>query len=87
MTWEIALGVIALFGFVITCATAVSKLSKAMGNFETAVADLKETLKEFKNSAHDTHKELFGKVDEHSRKLGDHEIRIKNLENDKEKKK
>lgn len=84
MTWEIALGVIALIGFVITCATAASKMSKAMGTFETAVADLKETLKEFKSGAHETHKELFGKINDHEKRIGDHEKRISFLEREKE---
>ena len=40
MTWEIALGVIALFGFVITCATVASKIAAAIGEFKAAVASL-----------------------------------------------
>ena len=84
MTWEIAMGVIALAGFVITCTTAASKLSKAMGTFETAVADLKEALKEFKTGAHETHKELFGKINDHEKRIGDHENRISILEKEKE---
>lgn len=84
MTWEVALGVIALFGFVISCATVAARVSKAIGSFEVAVADLKATLKEFKDSARDTHKELYGRLSDHEQKLGDHETRISILEKDKE---
>ncbi len=80
MTWEIALGVIALFGFVITCVTVSSKVASAMGEFKSAVADLKETLNEFRCNAHDTHDKLFGKLDDHTKKINDHETRIKILE-------
>ena len=85
MTWEIALGVIALIGFVITCATVVSKIASAMGEFKAAVADLRETLAEFKCSAHDTHDKLFSKLDEQNDRLSDHETRIQILEEGKKK--
>ena len=80
MTWEIALGVIALLGFVITCATAASKIAAAIGEFKAAVADLREALTEFRFSAHDTHDKLFGKLDEQTERLNDHETRIQILE-------
>lgn len=80
MTWEIAAGVIALLGFVITCVTVTSKVAQAMGEFKSAVADLKETLSEFRCNAHDTHEKLFGKIDDHTKKINDHETRIKILE-------
>ncbi len=80
MTWEIAAGVIALLGFVITCITVSSKIATAMGEFKAAVADLKETLAEFRCNAHDTHDKLFGKIDEQTERLNDHETRIQILE-------
>lgn len=80
MTWEIALGVIALFGFVITCVTAATKIATAIGEFKAAVADLREALTEFRCSAHDTHDKLFGKLDEHNERINDHETRIQILE-------
>ena len=80
MTWEIALGVIALFGFVITCATVASKVASAIGEFKSAVADLKEALAEFRCNAHDTHEKLFSKLDEQTEKLNEHETRISILE-------
>ena len=80
MTWEIVLGVITLLGFVITCVTAVSKIAAAIGEFKAAVADLREALTEFRCSAHDTHHKLFGKLDEQSERINDHETRISILE-------
>lgn len=80
MTWEIALGVIALLGFVITCMTGVSKIATAIGEFKSAVADLREALAEFRCNAHDTHDKLFGKIDEQTERINDHETRISILE-------
>lgn len=80
MTWEIAAGVIALFGFVITCVTAASKIATAIGEFKAAVADLREALTEFRCNAHDTHDKIFGKIDEQTERINDHETRIKILE-------
>jgi len=80
VNWEIALGVITLFGFVITCVTAASKIASAIGEFKAAVADLREALTEFRCSAHDTHHKLFGKIDEQGERLNDHETRIQILE-------
>lgn len=86
MTWEVALGVIALFGFVISCATVAAKISGAIGSFKVAVEDLKTTLKEFKDSAKDVHKEHADKLASHEVIINDHETRISILENKEEKK-
>lgn len=80
MTWEIALGIFALVGFVISCATVAAKVASAIGEFKAAVNDLKETLSEFRCNAHDTHEKLFEKLDDHTKKINDHETRIKILE-------
>lgn len=85
MTWEIVVGIIALVGFVGSIATWISKLSKTLGVLDTTLRVLDSTIKDFKRSSHETHAKLFGKVDEHERMLGEHEVRIKILEDhDKE---
>ena len=47
---------------------------------------LDATIKELKANEKRTHEKLFGKVDEHEKRLGDHETRIQILENIKEEK-
>lgn len=73
MTWEIALGVIALFSFILTVVGYSGKLSKTLASLETTLKALKETLDELKESNKESHKEFYDK-------LADHESRIKRLE-------
>ena len=68
MSWEIALGVISLLGFAGSIATWVSKLSKTLA------------VTEFKNNSHDTHKEMFLRINNNERTLENHEGRLKSLE-------
>lgn len=83
MTWEIALGVIALLGFAGTSAAQAWKLSKTIGSLESAVTSLESAVKEFRCNAHATHEKLFSRLDEHGKRLSEHEVRIKNLEKEK----
>lgn len=80
MSWEIALGVIALAGFAGSIATWVSKLSKTLAVLETTISTLNRVLYEFRSNSHATHKEMYIKLGNHERALVDHEGRIKNLE-------
>ena len=80
MNWEIALGVIALIGFAGSIATWVSKLSKTLAVLETTINTLNKVISEFKNNSHDTHKELFLRINSNERTLENHEGRLKNLE-------
>ena len=83
MSWEIAVGVIALLGFAGSIATWVSKLSKTLAVLETTINTLNEVIGELKNSSHDTHKEMFHRISESELVLENHEGRIKSLEKTK----
>lgn len=80
MTWEIALGVIALAGFVMSIAAGASKLAKTMGVLENTIKVLRETISEFKHDSNSTHEKIFDRLNEDEKTLTDHEGRIQNLE-------
>lgn len=80
MTWEIALGVIALIGFVSSIAAGASKLAKTMGVLENTIKVLHETISEFKHDSNSTHEKIFDRLTEDEKTLVDHEGRIQNLE-------
>ena len=80
MTWEIALGVIALSGFVMSIAAGVSKLAKTMGVLENTIKVLRETISEFKHDSNSTHEKIFDRLNEDEKTLADHEGRIQSLE-------
>jgi hypothetical protein len=84
MSWEIAAGVIALLGFAGSIATWVSKLSKTLAVLETTINTLNRVISEFKNNSHDTHKEMFIRINNSERTLENHEGRLRLLEKTKE---
>ena len=86
MSWEIMVGIIALVGFIGTVGTWISKLSKTLGVLENTIGILNRTIDEFKRSSHTTHEKLFERLTNDEKTLESHEIRIKTLEKEKEKK-
>ncbi len=76
MTWEIVVGIISLVTFFISAGAVVYKLSGALAVLETTIRTLAETIRELRSSSHDTHKQLFDRVE-------DHETRITVLEKTK----
>ena len=85
MTWEIALGIIALVGFIGTVGTWISKLSKTLGILENTIGILNRTIDEFKRSSHTTHEKLFERLTKDEKTIENHEVRIKDLENERRK--
>lgn len=73
MTWEIALGIFALVGFVISIVTITSRLSGLLAEIKTTLATLNETLIETKESNSASHKDIYEKI-------GDHENRVTAIE-------
>ena len=69
MTWEIVLGIIALCGFVCSVAAYASKLSRVLATLDTTIKLLDITIKEFKKSSHETHKELYSKLEKSEQKI------------------
>ena len=80
MTWQIFLGIIEVVGFVIAIGTLVAKMSSVIAALKVMVEELRGALKKFEDNATATHKELSSKLDDHSEKIYDHEVRIHVLE-------
>ena len=76
MTWEIVVGIISLVTFFISVGSVVYKLSRALAVLETTIRALSDTIRELRANSHDTHKQLFDRVE-------DHETRITVLEKTK----
>ena len=83
MTWEIALGIFALLSFVATIGAWISKLSKTLGILENTIGILNRTIDEFKRNSHVTHEKLFERLTKDEKTLENHEVRIKDLENER----
>lgn len=73
MTWEIALGIFALAGFVISIVTIAGKQAGVLAKLEATLTALNETLEELKENNRASHKDIYEKI-------GDHETRVKAIE-------
>ncbi len=82
MTWEIVLGIIALFGFIVSVVTPILKLTKVMTELNVSVAALKETINEMGVRNTESHRRIWEHNDEQDKKIDDHERRINKMEYD-----
>lgn len=73
MSWEIALGIFALVGFVISIATIVGKWSGVVAELKATLQALNKTLEELKENNRASHKDIYEKI-------SDHELRVAELE-------
>lgn len=85
--WDIVLVISAILGLIGTVSIPLSKNTKAMtelsGQIEKLAYRVEESekdLENFKIKASDRHKQIFGELAEHEKRIGEHEFRIKNLE-------
>lgn len=88
--WTIVTVIIAIVGLIGTVAVPLMKNTKAMTQLYEQIKLLayrigeeEKDLDEFKKKASDRHEKIFTELEEHTDKLGDHEHRIQNLENQK----
>lgn len=72
MTWEIFLGIVALFSFVSAIAAIIYKLSKVLTSLEATVNNLSDTLKDSKTDR----KEMHEKLDDHEKRIGILEYKV-----------
>jgi hypothetical protein len=77
MTWEIALGIFALAGFVISIVTIAGKQAGIMAKLEATLKALNETLEELKENNRASHKDIYNKLSDHESRLGEVETKIK----------
>lgn len=88
--WTIVTVIIAIVGLIGTVAVPLMKNTKAMTRLYEQlkllayrIGEEEKDLEEFKKKASDRHEKIFTELDEHTERLGDHEHRIQNLENQK----
>lgn len=80
MTWEIVVGIIALVGFVVSIGALLFKLSAVLTRLEVTVKDMQEANAADRKCKEAEHKEMYDALDEHEKKLFNHEMRIHDLE-------
>lgn len=88
--WTIVTVIIAIVGLIGTVAVPLMKNTKAMTQLYEQlkllayrIGEEEKDLEEFKKKASDRNEKIFTELDEHTERLGDHEHRIQNLENQK----
>ena len=69
MTWEIVLGLIALFGALLTAGTQVAKLSRTLATLEAAVKELKSIIEEMKADNREEHTKIRETLAAHEKRL------------------
>lgn len=85
MTWEIVIGIIALFGFLVSVVTPLTKLTKIMTELTISVEGLKEAIKQMGDKNTESHKRIWEHNTEQDELLENHEKRITKIEYDMDK--
>lgn len=76
MTWEIALGIFALAGFVISIVTIAGKQAGILAKLEATLNALNETLEELKENNRASHKDIYEKIGDHEKRVAEIETKI-----------
>lgn len=82
MTWEIVLGIIALFGFLVSVVTPVLKLTKIMTELNFSVEGLKDAINQINNKNIEDHRRLWEHNTVQDDLIEKHEKRITKIEYD-----
>lgn len=85
MTWEIIIGIITLFGFLVSVVTPIAKLTKIMTELTDSVQSLKEAINEIGTKNTESHRRIWEHNTEQDQTLENHEKRITKLEYDVDK--
>lgn len=78
--WGVFLVIVALITFIVTVTTPIVKLNTTITKLNDSVNTLNESFKRFDESNTESHRRIWSKLEEHGEKLGEHEGRIKSLE-------
>lgn len=81
MTWEIMLGIIALFGFLTAVMTPIVKLNTSITKLNLALETLQAQMKKMDEDNMDSHKRIWSYNDGQDALLNNHEKRISGVEN------
>lgn len=85
MTWEIVAGIIALFGFLVSVVTPLTKLTKIMTELKVSVEGLKEAVSQMGEKNIESHRRIWEHNTEQDETLDNHEKRITKIEYDMDK--
>lgn len=85
MTWEIVVGIMALFGFLVSVITPLTKLTKIMTELTISVEGLKEAIKQMGDKNTESHRRIWEHNTEQDELLENHEKRITKIEYDMDK--
>ena len=80
MSWAIVAGLITLSGFLITVGTLGFKLSAVLTRLDVTVKDMGESLRADRKERDREHADMYGALDDHEKRLQNHELRIHDLE-------
>ncbi len=82
MTWEIALGIIAFVGFLITVGKPVLTLNTSIVKLNDSVNVLRDDIVKIDTANKEAHKRIWSVIDNTTECVSDHEKRISKAEND-----
>lgn len=82
MTWEIILGIITFFGFIVSVVTPITKLTKIMTELSVSVENLKKSIDQISISNTEAHRRIWEHNEDQDQKIEDHEKRITRIEYD-----
>ncbi len=81
MTWEIFLGITALFGFIIAVMTPIVKLNTSITKLNTALEMLHGSMGRLESDNSDSHKRMWAHNESQDKVIKNHETRLSNIEN------
>ena len=85
MTWAIVAGIITLAGFLISVGTLAFKLSSVLTRLDVTVKELGESFRSDRKAKEKEHADMYDTLDDHEKRLQGHEMRIHDLEKEREK--
>lgn len=81
MTWEIFLGIVALFGFITAVMTPIVKLNTSITKLNTALEMLQGSMDRLEGDNTESHRRMWAHNESQDNVIKNHETRISNIEN------
>lgn len=80
MTWEIFLGIVALFGFIVTVVKTILPLTNAVTLLTEQMKEMGDDIKELNTKKTEAHKRLWDHNDKQDKTLEEHALRLHDLD-------
>lgn len=81
MTWEIFLGIVALFGFITAVMTPIVKLNTSITKLNTALEMLQGSMSRLETDNSESHRRMWSHNESQDNVIKNHEARLNNIEN------